>query len=257
MAELTAVASKPTWVDLGATDAESERKFYAKLFGWDIEVIQDPQYGGYGMARIDGHDVAGIGPKPSPDQPTAWQLYIGSSDADAVAEKVTAAGGNVISAPFAVGDQGKMAVFQDPSGAFFSVWQAAAMGAFHAGEPNTFGWAELNARGVDKALQFYGKVFGWTTKVSEMGEGAPAYNEFQLDGQSIAGAMEMNPAAPAEVPSYWTVYFNVDDVDAKFKQAIDGGAREMLPPQDFPGGRFAILSDPEGAAFGLLKMAEA
>jgi len=62
---------------------------------------------------------------------------------------------------------------------------------------------------------------------------------------------------PAEVPSYWMVYFAVEDVDASFKTAVDAGGREMLAPQDFPGGRFAILTDPQGAAFGLLKMREA
>ena len=60
---------------------------------------------------------------------------------------------------------------------------------------------------------------------------------------------------PAEVPSYWMVYFDVDDVDAAYKRAIDGGAHEMMAPDEFPGGRYAIVSDPLGAAFGLLKLA--
>lgn len=64
----------------------------------------------------------------------------------------------------------------------------------------------------------------------------------------------MNSMVPAEVPSYWLVYFTVEDVDAAYKKAIDAGGQEMLPPQEFPGGRFAIVSDPQGAAFGLLKM---
>jgi predicted enzyme related to lactoylglutathione lyase len=65
----------------------------------------------------------------------------------------------------------------------------------------------------------------------------------------------MNPMIPAEVPSYWQVYFAVDDVDRAFKKAIDAGARELQAPQDFPGGRFAIVSDPQGASVGLLKTA--
>ena len=63
----------------------------------------------------------------------------------------------------------------------------------------------------------------------------------------------MNPMVPAEVPSYWLVYFAVDDVDASFRKAIELGAREMLGPQDFPGGRFAIVADPQGAVLGLHK----
>jgi hypothetical protein len=88
-----------------------------------------------------------------------------------------------------------------------------------------------------------------------MGEGQPPYTEFLLEGQSIAGAWEMNPMVPAEVPSYWQIYFSVEDVDAAYQKALGLGATEMLPPQDFPGGRFAIVSDPEGAGFGLLKTA--
>jgi hypothetical protein len=66
----------------------------------------------------------------------------------------------------------------------------------------------------------------------------------------------MNPMVPAQVPSYWMVYFNVNDVDGSFRKAIEAGAQEMLAPMDFPGGRFAILSDPQGATFGLLKTAQ-
>jgi predicted enzyme related to lactoylglutathione lyase len=66
--------------------------------------------------------------------------------------------------------------------------------------------------------------------------------------------MEMNPMVPAGVPSYWMVYFAVDDVDATFRKAMDAGGREMLAPADFPGGRYAIVGDPQGAVFGLHKV---
>ncbi len=244
--------NKPAWVDLASSDAAGSREFYGRLFGWDVEVNSDPQYGGYALARIDGKDVTGIGPTQSPDQPTAWSFYIGTNDVDALAGQVPAAGGTVIAPPFDVGDQGRMAVFQDPAGAFISAWQSTAMGGFQTQGANTYGWAELNARGLERALPFYQQLFGWTTKTSPMGEDQPPYTEFQVDGQSIAGAMEMNPMVPAEVPSYWMVYFTVDDVDASYARAIEAGAHEMLPPDDFPGGRFAILSDPQGATFGLL-----
>jgi hypothetical protein len=165
--------------------------------------------------------MAGIGPKQSPQAPSAWMVYIGTHNAEDTAKKVVAAGGNVIAPPSDVMDQGRMAVFQDPSGAFISVWQPKKMsGAQLVGAPNTLGWAELNSRGFEKSIPFYTKVFGWGDKKSEMGEGMPPYTDFQLAGESIAGGTE------------------------------------MLAPDDFPGGRFAILSDPQGAVFGLLKTAK-
>ena len=254
----TAVANKPMWIDLATSDAPAAREFYSKLFGWKIDVNPDPQYGGYGMAEVGGKRVAGIAPKMSPEAPTAWSIYIGTDDADDLAKKVTAAGGKVVMAPFDVGDQGRMAVFQDPTGAFISAWQAGAMtGAFATGDTGTFGWAELSSRGVDKAIPFYKKVFGWATKSTPMGPDQPPYTEFQLGGESIAGGQEMQPMVPANVPSYWLAYFNVADVDKSFKTATQAGARELVAPMDFPGGRFAIVTDPQGASFGLMKMAPA
>ena len=252
----TFVANAPAWVDLSSKDAAGSRDFYSKLFGWKVDV-QGPEAGGYGLARVGGKDVAGIGPGQDPNAPTAWNLYIGTRDAEAVARKVKAAGGTVVMEPFDVLKSGRMAVFQDPAGAFISVWQPNEMhGAEIIGKPNSYGWAELNSRGFGRASEFYKKVFDWTAKVSPMGEGQSDYTEFQLDGQSIAGGMEMNPMVPAEVPSYWMVYFGADDVDAKHRKAVELGAQEMLPPQDFPGGRFSILTDPQGGVFGLLSMRE-
>ncbi len=244
---------KPAWVDLSSSDPGASRDFYATLFGWDIQVSPDPQYGGYATAQIGGKDVAGIGPTMAPGAPTAWMVYIGTADAEALAAEVAAAGGTVLMAPFDVGEQGRMAVFRDPAGAVISAWQPKAMGGFQAEGANTFGWAELNARGVDRAVPFYEKAFGWTPRTSDM-PGGSAYTEFLVGGHSIAGGQEMNAMVPAEVPSYWMAYFSVEDVDGTFRRVLEAGGREMLAPMDFPGGRFAIVADPQGAAFGLLRM---
>lgn len=248
---ITALTNRPAWVDLSTSDAEAARDFYAKLFGWQLEVSEDPQYGGYATAKLGDASVSGIGPRQSDDAPTAWSMYIGTDDVDALATKVQANGGTVAAPPFDVGDQGRMAVFQDPTGAFFSAWQPAGMNQFVSNRPNAFGWAELSARGVGSAIPFYESTFGWTHSTSPFGDGQE-YTSFAIDGEDVAGAFEMDPNTPAEVPSNWTVYFLVDDVDAAFQRAIELGGREMVAPQDFPGGRFAIVSDPQGAVFGLM-----
>ncbi len=245
-------ANRPAWVDLSSSDPAASRAFYSKVFGWTVEVSPDPQYGGYAIAKIGDQDVAGIGGTQSPEQPTAWSVYIGTADAAALSARVQAAGGTVVAPSMDVGDQGRIAVFQDPTGAFISAWEPKAMSGFGTLGPNTFGWAELNARGIDTAIPFYSSVFGWGTRTSPMPSGPP-YTEFLLGDESIAGGTEMNPMVPPEVPSYWLVYFAVDDVDGAFRSVLDAGGNEMLAPMDFPGGRFAIVGDPQGAAFGLLR----
>ncbi len=251
----TAVTNVPIWLDLSSGDPAGSREFYGKLFGWHVEVNPDPQYGGYALGKLGGKDVAGIGPKMSPEGPTAWLVYIGTKNVDETVKKTTAAGGRVIAEPMQVGPQGRMAVIQDPAGAFIGAWEAGEMkGAQVMNAPNSFSWSELNSRGIEKSIDFYKKVFGWSPHKSEMGgqEGMPEYIEFQVNGESIAGGMEMASMVPAEVPSYWMPYFEVADVDKAFKKATELGASEMVAPQDFPGGRFGIVSDPQGATFGLL-----
>src|SRR5256885_1759366 len=156
----TAIANKPAWVDLSSSDPAGSREFYSKLFGWKVEVNPDPQYGGYALAKLNGKDVAGIGPKQSPEGPSAWAVYIGTPDAEELGKKVQAAGGKVIAPAFDIGPQGRMAVFQDPSGAFISGWQPAQMGGFQIGGAKTYGWAERNAREDEKGLPLYKKEFG-------------------------------------------------------------------------------------------------
>jgi uncharacterized protein len=249
----TFVVNAPAWIDLSTKDPAGARDYYSKLFGWKAEPEKDPAAGGYAIARLGGQDVAGIGGLQDPNAPSAWMVYIGTRDANATAKKVEAEGGKVVAPPFDVMDVGRMAVFQDPTGAFIAAWEPKTMDGFGVQRKSgSYSWAELNSRGIDAAKQFYKKVFGWGEKVSPMGEGQGDYTEFKLHDESIAGGMEMNPMVPKEVPSYWMAYFGVRDVDNEHKKAVALGGKEMVPPSNFPGGRFSILSDPQGAMFGLL-----
>jgi predicted enzyme related to lactoylglutathione lyase len=249
----TTLANRPVWVDLSSTDPNASMDFYRKVFGWQIDVSDDPQYGGYGLARIDGTDVAGIGSQMSPGAPSAWNVYIATDDVEDLSSRVEQAGGTVVAPAFDVGEMGRMAVFRDPGGAFISAWQAGAMRPEPTGGPNTFGWPELNTRDLERSIPFYEQVFGWDRRTSPMGPDAPDYTEFLLAGESIAGAQPISTGLPADVPSYWMAYFSADDVDELYRKAIDAGATEMVSPSDFPGGRFAIVMDPQGAMFGILK----
>jgi predicted enzyme related to lactoylglutathione lyase len=249
----TFVADAPAWIDLSTTDKAASRDFYSKLFGWKIEV-GGPDTFEYGMAKIGNKFVAGIGGTQE-NAPSAWMVYIGTRDADAVAKKVEAAGGKVVAPPFDVLESGRMAVFQDPNGAFFAVWQPKDMAGFEAkNAPGSYAWAELTSGAIDKAKAFYKKVFGWAERTTPMGDGNPPYTEFLHEGQSILGAWDM-AAMPHEMPSAWLIYFAVDDVDTANQKALSLGAKQMMEAQDFPGGRFSIVIDPQGAGFGLLKMA--
>jgi predicted enzyme related to lactoylglutathione lyase len=172
--------------------------------------------------------------------------------------------------PFDIMDAGRMAVFTDPEGAVFCVWEAKDhKGARIVNEHGTLNFNGLNTRDVEAAKSFYGSVFGWETL--GLGGGAemwrlPGYGDF-LE-QSNPGLREMvaesggpegfedvvaaiNPIADdqAEVPAHWSVTFGVDDADATAERAAELGGRVVVPPFDAPWVRMTVISDPQGATF--------
>ena len=120
------------------------------------------QTGGYRLAMKDGRPAAGMMPQMQEGQPTAWTTYVSVEDAEATAAAVKEAGGTVIVEPMEVMDLGTMAVFADPAGAVFGVWQPGTFpGAGLVNEPGAIAWNELNTRDLAGAKEFYGAVFGW------------------------------------------------------------------------------------------------
>lgn len=176
--------------------------------------------------------------------------YITVADVDATAAAITAAGGTVVAPPMDVMTAGRMAVASDPTGGFFSIWQAGeSIGAEIVNEPGTLCWNELSTREVDTALAFYEEVFGLVAVRS------PEYNEFKLGDRTVGACMPMPAEVPAEVPSYWTAYFAVEDCEAAVAKAESLGATVVVPPMDAGDvGRFSFLSDPMGAMFAVIKL---
>ncbi len=241
----------PSWVDLGTSDLDNAAAFYTGLFGWDI-VDAGPDAGGYRICHLRGKPVAGLGPQMNPGPPM-WTTYIKVSDADAITEKVGAAGGKVLMPPMDVFDMGRMAVFMDPTGAAISIWQPINFqGAAIINETGTFAWNELLTTDVEAAKAFYSTVFGWQPHTHE--GGGMTYTEWQIGDRPVAGMMEKPPDLPAQVPSHWNVYFLVDDCDAAVEKTKDLGGNVMRPPMDIEPGRFAVVADPTGAVFCVMKL---
>jgi uncharacterized protein len=245
----------PSWVDLGSPDLDAAVEFYGALFGWDVHEAGDPeQTGGYRMAYLSDKPVAGMMPLMQEGQPPAWTTYVSVEDADATAAAVREAGGSVIAEPMDVMDVGRMAVFADPAGAVFSIWQPRAHpGAGLVNEPGAFTWNELNTRDPDAAKAFYSAVFGWEIAEHEMGE-MGTYVEWKQGEDPMGGMMDMRGRVPDEVPPHWLTYFAVEDTDATVEKVKELGGGVAFGPIDIPAGRFAVVHDPHGAMFAVIKM---
>ncbi len=239
----------PNWVDLGTTDVAGATAFYGALFGWTVEPL-GPDAGEYGLVRKDGKQVAGIGPATDSGRGTSWSIYFATEDADGSAKLVEAAGGTVVVPAMDVMDQGRMAVFQDPAGVFFSVWQPRRhTGAELVDASGALSWTELMTTDIDAAKPFYASVLGVTTRDVDISDGM-TYTLLEVGGKSVAGAMQVDPATGS--PSQWSVYFAVDDCDVTADKALELGGTQMMR-DDSPAGRLAFLTDPQGGNFCIIK----
>lgn len=241
------VTGGPCWVELGTSDLEAAKRFYGELFGWRARTDPRQEAGGYSVAHLGDAAVAALAPLYQESQPAAWNVSFAVADADAAAEKVTAAGGTVLLGPMDVFDVGRFAVAVDPTGAVFQMWQARAFpgaGLFNA--PGSLGWVELLTRGPERAVDFYTTVFGWSVNSSEH------YTQWGLDGEDFGGMVRMDDKFPPEVPPHWLPYFAVADVDATAAAATEAGGTVLMEPTSVPDGpRIAVLRDPQAAVFGV------
>ena len=245
----------PSWVDLSSPDVDASAAFYGAVMGWEASEAAPPESGGYRRFQHGGKDVAGLMAKSDAQQPTAWATYVSVADAAQTAARVQEAGGAVLVPPMDVTDLGRMAVFADPTGAVFGVWQPGTFsGAELVNEPGSLCWNELLTRNADAGKAFYGAVFGWQAGGPGFTGAPESYTVWELDGRGVGGMMQMSePFFPAAVPPHWNVCFAVADCDGTVARARELGATVIAEPTDLPIGRFAGLVDPQGAAFSVMQ----
>lgn len=243
-----------SWTDLQTTDADAAKKFYTELFGWKPVDMPIPGGGVYTMLQQDGKDVAALSQmgeeQKKQGMPPVWNSYITVDDVDATADKAKELGGTVAMGPFDVMDAGRMAVIQDPTGAFVSLWQTGThKGAGIFNVPNTMSWNELDTRDTQAAKDFYTKLLGWETETDESG-----YTMWLNRGRANGGMMQIEDSW-GDVPPHWAVYFSVEDCAATVEKLKDLGGNVIRPP--FSAGEvgtIAVVQDPQGAAFTLIQM---
>jgi predicted enzyme related to lactoylglutathione lyase len=259
----------PCWIDTSQPDPEAATKFYGGLFGWEFEdVMPADSPMRYFIGRIRGGDVAAVGSQSGGGAAAAvWNTYIWVDDADAIAAKVREAGGEVLMEPMDVTEAGRMAVFADPEGAAFSVWQPKNhKGANIVNEHGSLNFNNLNTRDPEGAKAFYGAVFGWTTLdwgggsaawllpgySDHLDERDPGFKERMQESGAPAGfedAVATMNAITDDQPAHWSVTFAVDDADAAAATAKELGGTVVAPPVDAPWVRMTVLTDPQGATF--------
>src|SRR5439155_25156268 len=138
--------------------------------------------------------------------PPMWNSYVSVEDADPIAARAAELGATVHAPPFDVLDVGRMAVIQDPQGAFFELWQPKQhFGAALVNAPGALAWNELQTTDMDASAAFYRDLFGWGVQPFE---GSPDPYLVIMNAERANGGIR--PVSPPGTPPHWLVYFAVE-----------------------------------------------
>ena len=241
------------WPELTSTDQKGAEKFYTGLFGWTMSQTPMGPDSHYTIFQKDGESVAAVSQMDANMKgvPTHWTSYVSTASVDDSVAKAKQLGGTLVAGPFDVMEHGRMAVLTDPTGAMFALWQAYNHpGITRYNEDGSLVWTELMTGDTKKAADFYKGLFGWGT---ESFPGGMEYTLWKRGDESVGGMMALTPEMQG-VPPHWMVYYGVSDVNASFAKAKQLGAGVIREPWTVPGvGTIAILKDPQGGAFSIIK----
>lgn len=157
--------------------------------------------------------------------PPHWSVYFAVDNVETVAGKVPGAGSQVIVPPMDVMDLGRMAIVADPTGAPIGLWEAKLHKGFsRRDEPGSVSWCELLTDEAAQATAFFTTILD--VPAAEMAMQGYSYTLLGPEDGRGAGIMA---------------------------KARDLGATVMTEPVDIMPGRWAMIADPQGAVFGIIK----
>ncbi|MBW6421127.1 VOC family protein [Rhizobium sp. XQZ8] len=251
------------WVELMTSDTKAGGEFYSSVVGWKVKEMSMPGAGDamppYFLFEMgEGDNCPGIGgmmdfpPELEGKLPPNWTGYVAVDDCDQMCKDFVANGGRVQRDPEDIPGIGRFAVVADPHGAVLCIMTPLPMEnppaelAWDA--VGNVGWRELYAGNGREAMDFYGKMFGWTLDHDfDMGP-MGTYHIFSHNGRQTGGMM----TRPEQVPvPCWCYYFIVDAIDAAIDRVKAGGGQILMGPMEVPGGWIVQGLDPQGAYFCL------
>ena len=239
------------WAELSTPDQAAAKAFYGGLFGWEADDRPVGEGAFYSMQSVGGKNVAAIAPQPEQQReagvPPLWNSYVSVESADAAVERAKELGATVHAPAFDVMTAGRMAVIQDPQGAYVMVWQRGDHhGASLVNAPGALTWNELQSPDLDGSSAFYGALFGW--ELERFAAIEEPYLTIQNGGAGNGGMRGLS--APGAPPS-WLVYFGIEGLDSALTRVRELGGAELAGPIDIQIARFAVVADPQGGVFAL------
>jgi uncharacterized protein len=241
------------WHDLMSKDVSAAKRFYSAVFGWQFE---DTKRGDrpYTIARLGSEPVAGIVDISNsfPNAGAQWLSFMAVADVNTIVERIRSDGGQILVEPREIPSIARAAVIADPQGAPLALAQLRRNVADPAQpRPNHFFWQEYLAKDAAKGLEFYKRVAGYDSKISDTQLGF----EYHILSKTRprAGLFQL-PAETTHVLPNWLPYVLVDDPAALAARVTSLGGSILVPAApERRKGSLVVIADPEGAPLALQK----
>ncbi len=247
------------WAELVAKDMPSAILFYNNVMNWkttDLNASCDDSMPHVQFESL-GQPVAGLiqmnESLREAGLPSVWNSYVCVDDLEFSLDKAVQLGGRITCPATSAGEHGLIGFVQDPTGGIIGLWQKGTHGGESLrGDINAVCWNELASRNSIAACEFYSALFGWTFRDNPMAP-APYFIIQSADGEEIGGIMQMTDDW-GDMPSHWTIYFNVEEVDATAAKVQEMDGALVIAPFDTPVGRIAVMADNQAAAFNVIRL---
>ncbi len=238
------------WHGVISTDTATTTPFYGTVLGWDVQTVP---MGGEDMTLFAATDGKGRAHTRSPmgEEPSHWSSYFRVEDVDASAQAAAKNGGSILVPPTDIAP-GRFSTVASPSGATFNLFhEADPESANPEGVEGGIHWVELHSTDLKADLAWLKACFGISSQIMEMPAGP--YHVLMSGETTVGGAMAQMHAG---APSMWLPWVQIDAVDEAVDRAAAAGGNVVAPLWEVDGvGRLAIVADPTGGVFGVIRPA--
>lgn len=252
----------PCWVELGSHAFDASKAFFEQLLSWEFE-DQGQDHGHYSLISARGGLVGGAmdtSGMTCPDTGTTplpgFDIYLSVDDIQARFRKAVEAGARPLIEPSKVRTMGWFATVAAPDQAAVGLWQPEDVAGFDfTMQHGTPVWFELLSQDFDAVKDFYRDVFQFDLQ-AEPGSDAEGKFRYFTNGagdDAVCGVCDAKGLIPAEMGSFWRVYFAVDNLDDAVVKVKELGGEVHGEPEDSPFGRLATVSDPAGARLQIIQ----
>lgn len=233
-------------------DIPAVKKFYSELFAWTYLDVADGS-NDYTVVLHDGKPIAGmfkLRDVKEEHKYSQWISYVSVADINQAVNYTKASGGSIYRDPFELPNRGTVSYVFDSQNAVLAFVKSSS-GDPKDGDPvyNEWLWTELWTNDVDRSINSYSELFGYTPKKFNT-KAENKYHVLEKEGRPRAGVLKI----PFEdVKPHWMPYIAVKDPSEIVKKVEELGGTVYLGTEGVSGNNAAIIADPSGAVFTVQK----